>query len=93
MTTLGETIEELKDTIKDLEEEVSELEEKIDDLEDEIDELENREPEFDLEEVRDKIDSDCIIIKVKSMDDREKILDFVKTYIYPHHNDQERLIF
>jgi len=86
MATLGETI-------ADLEDEIEVLKEKIDDLEDEIDELENREPEFDLEEVRDKIDSDCIIIKVKSMHDREKILDFVKTYIYPHHNDQERLIF
>lgn len=85
-----------KETITDLEEEIDRLRDKIDDLQDEVEELENTEREddyFDLTDLRNKTTESCIIVRVESMEAHDKIMDFIKTYIYPHYSDQEKHIF
>ena len=53
------------------------------------DELENVELEVDHDNIRDHLGDDYVIIKVSNMNDKEKLLDYVKTEIYPYHADQE----
>jgi hypothetical protein len=61
----------------------------LSDLDALTDELENVELEFDHDNIRDHLGDDYVIIKVSNMNDKEKLLDYVKTEIYPYHADQE----
>ena len=61
----------------------------LSDLDALTDELENVELEFDDENVRKHLGEDYIIVKVAKLNDKEKLLDYIKSEIYPYYADQE----
>jgi len=61
----------------------------LSDLDALTDELENVELEVDHDNIRDYLGEDYIIVKVAKLNDKEKLLDYIKSEIYPYHADQE----
>ena len=70
---------------------ISDFNTALSDLDGLTDELENLKDdfEFDDEDVRKHLGEDYIIVKVSNVFDKEKLLDYIKTEIYPYYADQE----
>lgn len=70
---------------------ISDFNTALSDLDGLTDELENLKDdfEFDDEDVRKHLGEDYIIVKVSNVFDKEKLLDYIKSEIYPYYADQE----
>ena len=70
---------------------ISDFNTALSDLDGLTDELENLKDdfEFDDEYVRKHLGEDYIIVKVSNVFDKEKLLDYIKSEIYPYYADQE----
>lgn len=74
-----------------LERVISDFNTALSDLDGLSDELENLKDDFDFDDndVRKHLGEDYIIVKVAKLNDKEKLLDYIKTEIYPYYADQE----
>ena len=70
---------------------ISDFNTALSDLDGLTDELENLKDDFDFDDkdVREHLGEDYIIVKVSNVFDKEKLLDYIKTEIYPYYADQE----
>lgn len=70
---------------------ISDFNTALSDLDGLTDELENLKDdfEFDVNDVRKHLGEDYIIVEVSNVYDKEKLLDYIKTEIYPYYADQE----
>jgi vacuolar-type H+-ATPase subunit E/Vma4 len=72
---LEESLEEKLTRLEEKENEVTELKEKIEELEEKLNEFE--------------ANNETICVKVKTMEQRDKLEEFIKTEIYPYYNEQQ----
>ena len=70
---------------------ISDFNTALSDLDNLTDELENLKDDFDFDDndVRKNLGEDYIIVKVSNVFDKEKLLDYIKSEIYPYYADQE----
>jgi len=88
-TYLHKNVTKIKPMNDKLERIISDFNTALSDLDALTDELENVELEFDDENVRKHLGEDYIIVKVAKLNDKEKLLDYIKSEIYPYYADQE----
>lgn len=88
-TYLHKNITKIKPMNNRLERIINDFNTALSDLDALTDELENVELEFDDENVRKHLGEDYIIVKVAKLNDKEKLLDYIKSEIYPYYADQE----
>jgi DNA repair ATPase RecN len=90
-TYLYKNITKIKPMNNRLERIINDFNTALSDLDGLTDELENLKDdfEFDDEDVREHLGEDYIIVKVAKLNDKEKLLDYIKSEIYPYHADQE----
>lgn len=89
-------IKDLKDEVDERDQKITDLKDTIDTLEDQIEEAEKNNEEEDDEEEADyedlAISAGFGLVKVISLDQREKLREFAEREIWPHYNDQQNNI-